>query len=562
MMTAQSIPASSAGDYSAYLESRTIAPEQGDYYLGADGAPAEARGRWLTNDETLHLLGITDTDEVRSGDLRALMEGRRPGTDEASWLRPAGADGSRAGGIDVTFSAPKSVSVVWALAGAGDRYRLEAAHHAAVRAALGHLRKMVPVTTVWSPARRASVPALAAELHAAEFLHTTARGVAGAVPDPQLHSHVVITSVQRTDGEIAAIRSRPVLRSARELGAYYRAALAEELRGLGYAIVPAGKDERYFRIRGVSEEVEQAFSKRTEEVRVAARRFQADHGREPKRGELRALAVRSRSAKLPTTRGQLDRAWERTAAEYGLPCEEAERLRHVEQRPAQPDVWRGEVEPRLTATSAIFDDRTLRTTGLEQAPARGVSPQQALAMTEELVAECTVLRLADERLTTARMRRLEADVEARVTRMREPELKRPPIDVADAMTVVQERLGVPLNDDQRVAIGRLAKARVGVLVGPAGAGKGAVIDALAEAELAAGRQVVGVAVAGRTAQQLGEASPALADMSERWTRSSPPSSAAQRRSTVTRPSSSTRPGWVTPSGWPSLPKPSRSAMPG
>jgi len=43
-----------------------------------------------------------------------------------------------------------------------------------------------------------SEPSPAADLHAAEFVHTTARGVAAAVPDPQLHSHVVITSVERS----------------------------------------------------------------------------------------------------------------------------------------------------------------------------------------------------------------------------------------------------------------------------------------------------------------------------------------------------------------------------
>ncbi len=50
-----------------------------------------------------------------------------------------------------------------------------------------------------------------------------------------------------------------------------------------------------------------------------------------------------------------------------------------------------------------------------------------------------------------------------------------------------------------------------ILVGQAVTGKGVVLEAAARAELAAGREVFGVAVAGRTAQQLGEASPALRD---------------------------------------------------
>jgi hypothetical protein len=50
----------------------------------------------------------------------------------------------------------------------------------------------------------------------------------GDAPDPQLHSHVVIKSAIREDGRLVAVASRPVFRSAREIGAYYGSALAHE----------------------------------------------------------------------------------------------------------------------------------------------------------------------------------------------------------------------------------------------------------------------------------------------------------------------------------------------
>ena len=58
------------------------------------------------------------------------MEGRHPGT--GRWLRPEGAGGGRGGGIDATFSAPKSVSTVWALADPWQRQQIEDAHASAV----------------------------------------------------------------------------------------------------------------------------------------------------------------------------------------------------------------------------------------------------------------------------------------------------------------------------------------------------------------------------------------------------------------------------------------------
>lgn len=87
MMTAQSIPAASAPGYADYLHARTRAPALGDYYLGADGAPAEASGRWLTPADALQRVGVHVTETVSPDDLRALMAGRRPGTETqaAQW---------------------------------------------------------------------------------------------------------------------------------------------------------------------------------------------------------------------------------------------------------------------------------------------------------------------------------------------------------------------------------------------------------------------------------------------------------------------------------------------
>ena len=151
---------------------------------------------------------------------------------------------------------------------------------------------------------------------ATEYRHTTARGVSGAqVPDPQLHSHVVITGAVREDDRIVAVASRPIFRSARELGAFYRSALADELVREGYAIERGtGKDGRYFEIEGVPRNLCEAFSGRSREVARAAERFRARYGRAPERGELRNLALENRRSKELTTRSDLQRVWTRPDA--------------------------------------------------------------------------------------------------------------------------------------------------------------------------------------------------------------------------------------------------------
>lgn len=227
-------------------------------------------------------------------------------------MRPEGAGGGRGGGIDGTFSAPKSVSVVWALADPWQREQIEQAHANAVEQAVGYLRERVPVVR-----RRYSgqvVEELAKDVIAVEYRHTTARGVSDAeAPDPQLHSHVVITGVVCEDDRIAATWSRPVFRSAGEVGAFYRSALAQELANVGYPIEPAtGKNGKYFEIAGVPEELRDAFSGRSREVAQAAERFRARYGRAPERGELRDLALENRRAKQLTTRDDLEAAWHET----------------------------------------------------------------------------------------------------------------------------------------------------------------------------------------------------------------------------------------------------------
>ena len=126
VVSASSIGAAKGGGYARYLEAKTIAPERGDYYLTPDGELTQAPGRWLADPETLDRLGIDPDSPVAGGDFISLMEGRDPGP--GRFLRPEGAGGGRGGGIDVTFSAPKSVSTVWALAEPWQRQEIEAAH--------------------------------------------------------------------------------------------------------------------------------------------------------------------------------------------------------------------------------------------------------------------------------------------------------------------------------------------------------------------------------------------------------------------------------------------------
>lgn len=411
----------------------------------------------------------------------------------------------------MTFSAPKSVSTVWALGDPWQREQIERAHARAVEQTINHLREQVPIVR-----RRYSgqvVEEQAKDVIATEYRHTTARGVSGAqAPDPQLHSHVVVTGAVREDDRIVAVASRPIFRSARELGAFYRSALADELVREGYAIEQGtGKDGRYFEIAGVPRELCEAFSGRSREVARAAERFRARYGRAPERGELRNLALENRRSKELTTRSDLQRVWTQTGRGHGFGPDEAVQLIGASERPKAARTIEDRVEAKLTEQHAVFEERDLRAVVLEQA-AGEMTPGQALGVAREMIRDRRVLTLEGGQMTTLAVRAQEQAIERRATQLAQP-AGRDVGDVArdNAAREVAERIGGPLSPEQHHALEVLTgPERAAVLVGPAGTGKGVVIDAAARAEQAAGRETIGVAVSGSTAERLGADSPALA----------------------------------------------------
>src|SRR5665213_2440571 len=301
MVSAASIGAARGGGYARYLEAKTVAPERGDYYLTPDGELTQAPGRWLADPETLDRLGVDPVGPVAGGDFISLMEGRHPGT--GRFLRPEGAGGGRGGGIDVTFSAPKSVSTVWALAEPWQRQEIEAAHSVAVEQTVGYMREHVPVVR------------------------------------------------RRFSGQIVE--------------------------------APA-KDGKYFELAGVPEGLREAFSGRSREVARAAERFRARTGREPKRGELRDLALENRRAKTLATRRDLEHVWRQAGSEHAFGPWEALQLLAGPARPKPERPLEDRAEARLVEHHAVFDAKDLRTVVLEQA-AGEMSPEHALRVAKGMV---------------------------------------------------------------------------------------------------------------------------------------------------------------------------------
>jgi ATP-dependent exoDNAse (exonuclease V) alpha subunit len=169
------------------------------------------------------------------------------------------------------------------------------------------------------------------------------------------------------------------------------------------------------------------------------------------------------------------------------------------------------IEAKLTEHDAVFDAGALRTVTLEQAVGE-MSPDEALAVARGMVADRRVLTLEGRRMTTLDVRAQEEAIERRsglLARLAGRDVGQHAR--TSASREVAERIAAPLSREQELAL-RIVTGpeRLAVLVGPAGTGKGVVIDAATRAEQIAGREILGIAVSGSTAERLGADSPALA----------------------------------------------------
>jgi len=267
-----------------------------DYYTSEHEADGEWDGRGA---ERLALEG-----PVSKADFEAALNGNDPKTGEP--LVQLGRN--HAPGWDMTFSAPKSVSVMWALSPEAERAKIEVAHRMAVNAATRHLEDHHAVT------RRGKGGAIrepVAGLTVARFHHHTSRDL-----DPQLHSHAFIFNhAPRRDGSWGTLVSRDLYKAQKEAGAVYRAHLAKALEREGHAVERRGSG---FRLKAIPQHVERAFSKRRQAIEQAA---EAHGYRTPKGMELAAL--RTRQAKRPRERAALFEAWKQEARTLGFDLQKA-----------------------------------------------------------------------------------------------------------------------------------------------------------------------------------------------------------------------------------------------
>ncbi|MFJ6377987.1 MobF family relaxase [Pseudarthrobacter oxydans] len=230
-------------------------------------------------------------------------------------------------GFDLTFSVPKSVSVLWALSPRSTQELILRVHHEAVKATLAWLEEQV----IHTRAGRNGVAHIGTMgAIAAAFDHWESR-----TGDPQLHTHLVIANrIQRiTDGAWVTLDSRTLYKAAVAASEHYNGLLFDALHchlgsdtDIRIPVINTGNPSQ--QLTGIDEDLIREFSNRSRLINVETDRLVAEwteeHGHPPttatviKLRQQATLATRVPKSELPTPLHELSREWKARASAKGF----------------------------------------------------------------------------------------------------------------------------------------------------------------------------------------------------------------------------------------------------
>ncbi len=391
---------------------------EGGYYTaaGAKGDAGRAKNAEHRNASFWHgrgamALGLRPDLHVAAGKFESLLAGHVPGCGIRLGRRRDGAHEHRPG-LDITFSAPKSVSLAALLPTKrhphGDRGVVQA-HDAAVRATLDWIEANLLETRGWDPATRRRPRIKAPHMVAATFRHVASRNL-----DPQLHTHAVIANMTRDpQGRWRSIEATLLHRHARQIGAYYRNELSRRLMERGYDVRPAMAGRiPSFEIAGYDRRLRDAFSTRRSEILAYLRERGWEHSTAA--SQVATLATRRR--KDEPLRAMLETVWAERVRDLGLDADlAAARARRPTE--AGEDLSALEIVARTTEhleeRQSVFAAHELETLALAHSPGRHALDEIRQAI-EQLVRDGHLvdasLRRADRAFVTDRTLKAERAV--------------------------------------------------------------------------------------------------------------------------------------------------------
>lgn len=490
------------------------------FYLGAPSNRQRgdfddyARGRegdlgplpfWAGNAPAL--LGLGPLAEAHH--VERLARGFHPITGEPL-LRGAG--DNHVMGLDLTFSAPKDVSAIFAGADPETRDALVECLQESARAALAYAESAI----LTRHGRGGKIKQVAEATATACYTHFSSRNL-----EPQLHVHSFVLNVGKraNSDEWSALEQRSLFDRKMAAGALFRVELASRMRRIGFAIEADGP---YFKVRGITDVQRDALSSRSKEIAKKVASLGPLGANKSAARDVAALNSRAEKSEppLPVLLGR----FARMAAELGITPEAVAQMRAKDPQLAEePIAELGESKPiidhgallrELMASQSCATPQQALALICEKAMGK-LGASECLAELDRLLESENVVRLGmTETLTPVFTSRETIDKEAEISRkardgkldLRHRIERRIVDDRFDELeATLSAQLGVAVSLEQQRAAAVHVACETGshaFVEGWAGAGKTTMLRALSQAYQAAGFTVAGCCQSAAASQNL------------------------------------------------------------
>jgi len=501
--------------------------KQAEYYLGG----REPAGCWISATNNFGVINGGTVDN-------SLFERLHAGLDESgqSLLTNSGDVTKRVAGIDLTLSAPKSVSVIFALADDQTRRAIETAQRRACEATVSFLDRHA----AFCRRGRNGLYLERASLTVASFQHGEARPIAhndGKIfADPNLHTHnVILNCAVRADGTVGALDARHLFAHKMAAGAAYHLALATELQKLDFTIGEIGKNGT-FEVAGVPRDLREYFSARRREIEANI----AAEGLTTSEAPALAAAIALGTRTSKQEQGPNDR--------FTLWTEQASRFVEIEHFLAELQTYRqpnpkerdktiakrmAALPDELTAHESVFEARHLYAAVATALVGTGADAERIDVEADRLVEAGLLVELGRDKLsrplysTAAQIaieRKLLALAERLVRERRSAPAEEHVAELCHARGLNAEQI--------RAAHAATSVAAVAVVEGAAGSGKTTMLAPVVAAYRDAGMRVIGTAMAWKIATQLKDDLDILSKATDAWIASARAGSHFLDRNTV------------------------------
>ena len=342
-----------------------------DYYTKGQ----EPYGVWIgTGAEKLGLSGTIKEEELKNVYNGFSPDGKEKLVQNAGRMNDKF---SRDPGWDLTFSAPKSVSILHAISDEKMKAEIEKAHFEAIRA----VSKNIEAKTVIRKGKGGKIREQAG-LVIATYQHGTSRAVdKNTLPDMQLHTHTLVLNVgvSPSDGKTRSITSYQLYQKEKFWGAAYRVELSNNLNAIGFQ---TERTRDSFEVKGVPQLLIYEFSKRTGQIEEQTKGIS-----DPKEKE--KIKLEGRTVKDTYDRAELLAHWSKKCAEFGLTQEKVRELAGH-----RPDAKRLALEEQEAIKIAIsnlqkekptFTADELQRAVMVEAQARGIGFVEATQATHDYI---------------------------------------------------------------------------------------------------------------------------------------------------------------------------------